>query len=356
MERRRCVRNGLSPLTLNLVDSILLSHIDVVIVFFVLRQHLFIVSVVSTTSFIQKMDIIINDLPAIASEDNSNSNGPQPEPHPEPKPKKQRARSEESKLRQSGIHPQFNLRVVDCLCGQKECRQIMWRWANINAGYMFPYPILPTVQAKETDKAKHHQVYRDLVIDHFCGKSCDPKKRQNKKINVALWHYPPEFRTYIRDFKGQKMINRWRVPLPVGKRLLSENEQYLCQTKDEAGNQTYYAFPIRNDVSIARMEVEVAEKEYHSTQKIEIDTPEPNPSPKPSTPTTRSKTHAQTSALELRKAKATLQARSDPAAFAEQFIELEDKLEAAKKEIRKLELDLNTRKLGMSGKRKSCDE
>ena len=78
------------------------------------------------------------------------------------------------RTKKDGYHPEFSsLRIEDCMCSTPtECREIMWRWANINAEDMFPYPILPKHQIKETDTGKHLNGYRQNVTHHFymlCG-------------------------------------------------------------------------------------------------------------------------------------------------------------------------------------------
>ena len=218
--------------------------------------------------------------------------------------------------RQNGAHPDNNLQLRDCMCpNPTECRELMWEWADINATHMFPYPILPQKTSKDTATARHLQGYRENVVHHFYGHASGELKKDTlddtKTFRFALWHLPPAFRPFVNT-KGPK-LQRWRIPFDVGKELLTDRD--LCKSLDEDGKKTYYASPICHDISEAKKEVAVAEREYHATLK----------SPPESNSTT---TTARTTPNERRIAQATRQAKLDPNSSGQRVVELEDKLAA----------------------------
>ena len=175
-------------------------------------------------------------------------------------------RTEESTLRRRGIDPETGLRVQSCSCKtQQECRRIMQKYASMGNSDMCLYLRLPGYpKATETPSAQHIIQFRDNVCHHLYGygESTDLKKGKSVVDYVALHHFHPLMRPYLRHEQGVQKLSKWRVPLAIG-RQCGLTDRDLCKVMDSNGEKSYLCSPIRRWKDI-QQEFDEAEHKYNA--------------------------------------------------------------------------------------------
>eukprot|EP00956_Cyclotella_meneghiniana_P022855 scaffold43636_cov20-Cyclotella_meneghiniana.AAC.1 len=157
-------------------------------------------------------------------------------------------RTRESILRRNGIDPDTGLHVRSCSCNNsQECRAIMQKYARIGKTDMFPYFRLPSYPKQvDTSSAQHIIQMRENVCQHLYGygESSELKKGKSLVDFVALHHFHPLMRPYLQNEKGTQKIDKWRVPLDIGRQCgLTDND--LCKITGSSGGKSYLCSPAR---------------------------------------------------------------------------------------------------------------
>lgn len=159
--------------------------------------------------------------------------------------------SVESRLRRSGIHPITKLNVRTCACSEpSECRAIMWRWAALDEKSMFPYLRLPGYPKNTTTATSAHIIqFRETVSHHLygygAGNNLVTRMHEHKGQDwVAMHHFPPNVRPYVRGDEHQMKQFKWRLPLEIGKEY-GLTQKDLCKVPDADGTvgKTYMCAP-----------------------------------------------------------------------------------------------------------------
>ena len=177
-------------------------------------------------------------------------------------------RSDEGILKRNGIHPITGLEVSNCVCPwPTECRDIMWRYAEIGDAAMFPYFRLPRHPKKgDTPTGRHVIQLRGNIMHHLYGQDSNDIKDGMKGGGhkyISLLHFRPEIRPILTNCNESKKQNKWRVPLDVGKQCgLTKADE--TKVKDTYGNAPGTAFMPSPTVRLdeARLEIAEAERQY----------------------------------------------------------------------------------------------
>ena len=123
----------------------------------------------------------------------------------------------------------------------------MQKYASMGNSDMYLYIRLPGYPKKvDTPTAKHVIQFRDNVCHHLYGygESTDLKKGKSIVDYVALHHFHPLMRPYLRSEQGVQKLSKWRVPLDIGKQC-GLTDRDLCKIVGISGEKTYLCSPIR---------------------------------------------------------------------------------------------------------------
>ena len=184
-------------------------------------------------------------------------------------------RSSEGELVRKGVHPVNGLTVCNCSCpAPNECRQIMWRYAEMGDSSMCCYLRLPGHPKKEdTNTGQHVIQYRENVFHHLYGNDSEDVKagRKDKRTFVAYHHFHPLVREVLESSKecGVKKLDKFRVSHDVAKAAgLTKRDECQVPTTSPGVDKTYFASPsVRMEDS--RFALKQAEREYHSRRAAE---------------------------------------------------------------------------------------
>ena len=105
--------------------------------------------------------------------------------------------SADASLRRKDFHPVNGIQIRNCCCpSSRECRAIMWRYADLNDKEACQYLFLPGHLKKEgTPTGRHVIQFRDNVFNHLFGYGANDVKEdlKIKECYVAYHHFPPLF-------------------------------------------------------------------------------------------------------------------------------------------------------------------
>lgn len=172
--------------------------------------------------------------------------------------------SADAASRRDGYHPITGLRVYTCGCpNPKQCREIMWRYAEIGDKEMCTYLRLPGhPQKSDTPNGKHIVQFRENVFHHLFGQgSNDIKDGMKSKVTlVAYHHFDKRMHPYLAESTGPK-LDRFRIPYQLGKEcgLTDRDRCKVGRSKVDTNNpdagRTFFASPtIRPGASLDAVE------------------------------------------------------------------------------------------------------